>query len=214
MAGAGTPGCCALSAAQPVALKGLDIPRAKHHTVLTNLMVTRMASSAGPFTFAELQTITSLGRGEIRECINRRIISAPAGVGQGNHRSYNKWNLIEGVIAAALLRQVRAGAVEQIMNNLRSMLDFRRIDPDKYCESPSTFDYDVIFPPRSEPDDKSGLPLGEEMAESGYLLGTATQEKHYGPPLTEGTPLAAFCKLPIDLKQAVRFVNHMIETRL
>ena len=56
--------------------------------------------------------------------------------------------------------------------------------------------------------------MGEEMAESGYLLGTATQEKHYGPPLTEGTPLAAFCKLPIDLKQAVRFVNHMIETKL
>jgi len=177
-------------------------------------MVNRMASTAGPFTFAELQTITSLGRGEIRECINRRIISAPAGVGQGNHRSYNKWNLVEGVIAAALLRQVRAGAVEQIMKNLRSALDHRRIDPDKYCESPGTFDHEVIFPPRSEPDDKAGLPLGEEMAESAYLLGTATQEKHYGPPLTHGTPLAAFCKLPIDLKQAVRFVNHMIETRL
>ena len=50
----------------------------------------------------------------------------------------------------------------------------------------------MIFPPRSEPDDKAGLPLGEEMAESAYLLGTATQEKHYGPPLTHGTPLAAF----------------------
>jgi hypothetical protein len=172
-----------------------------------------MASKAGPFTFAELKTITSLGRGEIRECVNRGIISAPAGVGQGNHRSYNKWNLVEGVIAAALLCQVRAGAVEQIMKNLRSSLDHRQIDPDRYCESPRTFDYEVIFPPRSEPD-KAGLPLGEEMAEGAYLLGAATQEKHYGPPLTRGTPLAAFCKLPIDLEQAVRFVNHVIETKL
>jgi hypothetical protein len=177
-------------------------------------MVPAMALKPGPFTFADLQTITSLGRGEIRECINRGIISAPAGVGQGHHRSYNKWHLVEGVIAAALLRQVRAGAVEQIMKNLRSMLDYRRIDPDRYCESPSTFDYEVIFPPRSEPDDKAGLPLGEEMGEGAYLLGAATQEKHYGPPLTRGTPSAAFCKLPIDLEQAVRFVNHMIESRL
>src|SRR6266851_8772081 len=37
---------------------------------------------------------------------NRGIISAPAGVGQGNHRAYSKWNLVEGVIAAALLRHL------------------------------------------------------------------------------------------------------------
>ena len=90
-----------------------------------------MTTRIEPFTFAELRTVTSLGRGEIRECIKRGILSAPPGVGQGNHRSYNKWNLVEGVIAAALLRQVRAGAVEQIMKNLRSALDQRRIDPDK-----------------------------------------------------------------------------------
>jgi hypothetical protein len=177
-------------------------------------MVSAMASKARSFTFAELQTVTSLGRGEIRECINRGIISAPADVGQGNHRSYNKWNLVEAVIAAALLRQIRAGAVEQIMRNLRSMLDYCQIDPDGYCQTPRSFVYEVIFPPRSEPADKAGLPLGEEMGIGGYLLGAATQVPHYGPPLTRGTPLAAFCKLPIDLEQAVRFVNHMIETRL
>ena len=33
-----------------------------------------MASKAGPFTFAELQMVTSLGRGEVRECVNRGII--------------------------------------------------------------------------------------------------------------------------------------------
>jgi hypothetical protein len=173
-----------------------------------------MPLKAGPFTFTELQTVTSLGRGEIRECINRGIISAPAGVGQGNHRSYNKWNLVEGVIAAALLRHVRAGAVEQIMRNLRSMLDYSRIDPVSYCERSSPFVCESIFPPRSEPDDNAGLPLGEEMGVGACLWSTATQVPYYGPPLTRGNALAAFCKLPIDLEQAVWFVNHMIETKL
>lgn len=173
-----------------------------------------MTSTARPFTFAELQTVTSLGRGEIRECINRGIISAPAGVGQGNHRSYNKWNLVEAVIAAALLRQVRAGAVEQILRNLRSMLDCCQIDRDGYCETPRSFVYQAIFPSRQEPDEKAVLPFTDEMAGNAHVLGAATQVPHYGPPLTRGTPLAAFCKLPIDLEQAVRFVNHMIETKL
>jgi hypothetical protein len=178
-----------------------------------------MASKAQPFTFAELQTVTSLGRGEIRECINRGIISAPAGVGQGNHRAYSKWNLVEGVIAAALLRHVRAGSVAHGMTRLRSMLEHNQIDPEDFCKAPAAFefsDFNLVFPPRSEPDDKTDISLGEEMGEGVYFLATAraTREPHYGPPLTRGTPLAAFCKLPIDLEQAVRFVNHMIETRL
>src|SRR6516164_8745676 len=81
-----------------------------------------------PFTFAELQAVTSLGRGEIRECVNRGIISAPAGVGQGNHRSYSKWNLVEGVIAAALLQHVRAGSVAAAMWRLHLLLKSRGID--------------------------------------------------------------------------------------
>src|SRR5215472_18464282 len=109
-----------------------------------NSISIQMGTRAGPFTFAELQTITSLGRGEIRECIKRGILSAPAGVGQGHHRSYSKWNLVEGVIAAALLRQIRAGAVEQAMKNLRSMLDYHKIDPDRYCEAPGRYSYEVI----------------------------------------------------------------------
>jgi hypothetical protein len=178
-----------------------------------------MESKAGPFTFAELQTVTSLGRGEIRECVNRGIISAPAGVGQGNHRGYSKWNLVEGAIAAALLRQLRAGSVALGMMRLRSMLEHSHIDPEDYCKAPGTFylsDFKLIFPLRSEPDDKAGLPLGEEMGEGAYLLGTAsaTRVPYHGPPLTRGLPIAAFCKLSIDLEQAVRFVNYMIETRL
>jgi hypothetical protein len=50
-----------------------------------------MMSSAKPPSFRiEIGTqlgsrcVTSLGRGEIRECVNRGIISAPAGVGQGS----------------------------------------------------------------------------------------------------------------------------------
>jgi hypothetical protein len=178
-----------------------------------------MRSNTGPFTFAELQEVTSLGRGEIRECINRGIISAPAGVGQGNHRAYSTWNLVEGVIAAALLKHVRAGSVAHGMTRLRSMLEYRHIDPEEYCKAPGLFafsDFRLVFPPRSEPDDKAGPPLGEEMGEGGYLLATAqaSSEPYYGPPLTPGTPLAAVCRLSIDLAQAVRFVEHMIETKL
>ncbi len=71
-----------------------------------------------------------------------------------------------------------------------------------------------MFPPKKDPDEKADLASGEEMGEGAYLLGVATQEPHYGPPLTRGTSFAAFCKLPIDFEQAVRFVSHMIETRL
>jgi hypothetical protein len=184
-----------------------------------NMEAPTMPSKPGPFTFAELQTVTSLGKGEIRECINRGIISAPASVGQGHHRAYTKWNLVEGVIAASLLRQVRAGAVADAMTRLRSMLEHLHIDPEDYCQAPSTFDFSdfaVIFPARWEPDDKAGLPFGDEMAGDAYLLATAraTRAPYIGPRLTRGTPLAACCRLAIDLEQAVRFSNHMIDTKL
>src|SRR5690349_15853998 len=168
----------------------------------------------GPFAFTELQTVTSLGRGEIRECINRGIISAPAGVGQGNHRAYTKWNLVEGAIAAALLRHVRAGSVAVAMMRLRLTLVYCRIDPEAYCKAPNTFaffDFKVTFPPRAKPDDKADPPLSEEMGEDAFVISSArtTREPPDGPPLPPDTPLEAFCKLPIDLDQAVRFVNHM-----
>jgi hypothetical protein len=174
--------------------------------------------TAGPFTFAELQVVTSLGRGEIRECINRGIISASAGVGQGNHRAYSKWNLVEGVIAASLLRHIRAGSVAHALTRVRSMLAHLHIDPENYCAAPDSFAFSEIrltFPPRSEPDDNAALPLGEETDENAYLLASATPTRHlYDPPLTPGTAQAAFCRLPIDLHQAVRFVNAIIETKL
>ena len=131
-----------------------------------------MASKAGPFTFAELQTVTSLGRGEIRECVNRGIISAPAGVGQGNHRAYSKWNLVEGVIAAALLRHIRAGSVADLMTRLRLLLMARRIDRETYCAAPDRFDFydfEVHFPPRAKPDDKADPGLGEDMGKDAFL---------------------------------------------
>ena len=177
-----------------------------------------MEAKAGPFTFAELQVVTSLGRGEIRECISRGIITAPAGVGQGNHRAYSKWNLVEGVIAASLLRHIRAGSVAHAMTRVRAMLDHLQIDPENYCEAPDSFAFSeirLIFPPRAEPDDTAALPLGEEKAWNAPIWASAIPTKHrYDPPLTLGTAQAAFCKLPIDLHQAVRFVNEMIETKL
>jgi hypothetical protein len=173
-----------------------------------------MASKPGPFTFSELQRVTSLGRGEIRECIGRGIISAPSEVGQGHHRAYSKWNLAEGVIAAALLRHVRAGTVERIMKDLKSVLDNARIDRDSYCEKPSSFVYEVIFPPRKDPDAKADPPFGDEMAgESASLWGSATQAEPFAP-LIGGTPIEAFCSLPVNLKEVVHLVNHLIDSKL
>ena len=178
-----------------------------------------MGSTAGPFTFAELQAVTSLGRGEIRECINRGIISAPAGVGQGNHRAYSKWNLVEGVIAAALLRHVRAGSVAVLMMRLRSMLIACRIDPHTFCNAPDEFEFsgfELEFPPRARPHDKGDPGFGEETGEGDLLISSArrTRQPPVDPASTPGNPSEAFCKLPIDLDRAVWFVNHMIETRL
>jgi hypothetical protein len=171
------------------------------------------------FTFAELQTVTSLGRGEIRECVNRRIISAPAGVGQGNHRTYSKWNLVEGVIAAALLRHVRAGSVAVVMTRLRELLRFRCIDPETYCMAPDKFDFfdfTVFFPPRAKPDDKADLAFGEDIGADAFVIATASaiRRPHDRPGLKSETRSEPFCALSPDLEKAVLFVNHMIETKL
>jgi hypothetical protein len=168
--------------------------------------------------FSELQKVTSLGRGEIRECINRGIISAPAGVGQGHHRAYSKWNLVEGVIAAALLRQVRAGTVELIINNLRKAIIYRHGDLEAFCEAPIKVSDISIFGPRMEPDDEVVLPLlGDEMAGKGGrdIIGirTTKPEVIWGNN-TDDNPLFFFTSLRVDLGQAVRFVDHMIDTRL
>src|SRR2546423_4180742 len=178
-----------------------------------------MASKAGTFTFAELQMVTSLGRGEIRECVNRGIISAPAGVGQGHHRAYSKWNLVEGVIAAALLRHVRAGSVAALMLRLRLMLLARQIDPEAYCTAPAGFDFfefELLFPPRARPDERANPASSEDMGEGAFLIATASaiRRPRDRPSVTSDTPSAAFCKIPIDLEKAVLFVNHMIETKL
>src|SRR5215472_6055977 len=138
-----------------------------------NSISIQMGTKAGPFTFAELQTVTSLGRGEIRECVNRGIISARAEVGQGNHRAYSKWNLVEGVIAAALLQHVRAGSVAAWMMRLRLTLMASSIDPESYCKARGTFgswDFQLDFPPRTRPDDKANPPWNEETGENAFLI--------------------------------------------
>src|SRR5215472_9567845 len=185
-----------------------------------NSISIQMGTRAGPFTFAELQTITSLGRGEIRECVNRGIISAPIGVGQGHHRSYSKWNLVEGVIAASLLRHIRAGSVANAMKMLHAMLQYHHIDPELYCKAPGTFEFEDLkleFLPRAKPDDKANPSLDEETGENALLIVTARigrQLQDEPQANHDDNPLAAFCHLPIDLEQAVRFVDHMIEIKL
>jgi hypothetical protein len=178
-----------------------------------------MSSKAGPFTFAELQMVTLLGRGEIRECINRGIITAPSGVGQGHHRTYSKWNLVEGVIAAALLGHVRAGSVAALMARLRWLLLARHIDPEAYCLAPDRFDFygfELLFLPRTKPDQKVDLTLGEDAGEGAFLIATASAVKQpaNSPVLISDTSSEAFCKCPVDLEKAVAFVDYMIETKL
>ena len=182
------------------------------------LISIQMGTKAGPFTFAELQTVTSLGRGEIRECVNRGIISAPADVGQGNHRAYSKWNLVEGVIAAALLQHVRAGSVAAWMTRLRLMLLASSIDPESYCVAPETVGYwyfKLDFPPRTRPDDKANPPWDEETGENAFLISISGRARPSpdSQPAMPDNPLAAFCHLRIELEQAVRFVDRMIELR-
>ena len=184
-----------------------------------NSISIQMGTKAGPFTFAELQTVTSLGRGEIRECVNRGIISARTEVGQGNHRAYSKWNLVEGVIAAALLQHIRAGSLATAMWRLRVLLKARGIDPESYCVARGTADfinYKLDFPSRTKPDDKREPPWGEETGQDAFLIASVggIREPRDGPPATPDNPLQAFCHLPIDLDQAIRFVDHMIEIRL
>src|SRR5215469_11495448 len=179
----------------------------------------QMGTKAGPFTFAELQRVTSLGRGEIRECVNRGIISARAEVGQGNHRAYSKWNLVEGVIAAALLRHIRAGSVAAVMTRLRLMLQAYHIDPECYCEASGAaafFEFKLDFLPRTKPHGKGNSPRGEESGQNDFLIATAStsRQPQNGPQATPDNPSAAFCHLPVDLEQAVRFVDHMIESKL
>ena len=173
----------------------------------------------GTFTFAELQRVTSLGKGEIRECINREIISARARVGPGNHRVYSKWNLVEGVIAAALLRQLRAGWVANLMTKLRLLLMADQIDPESYCTAPDDFnfyDFELQFVPRTTLDDKADLVLGEETAKDAFAIATASavRQPRDRPSLTSDTGSAPFCTLRVDIKQAVLFVNHMMATKL
>jgi hypothetical protein len=175
-----------------------------------------MASKARAFTFAELQIVTSLSRGEIRECVKRGIISAPAGVGQGNHRAYSKWNLVQGVIAAALLRPVRAGSVQALMARLQLNFFADHIDPEVYCAAPGAFAFAAHYPPRTKPDDKADRKPDEDVGRDAFLITTAraTREPHDGPPITGDNHSAPFCELSIDPEAAVQFVNHMIETRL
>jgi hypothetical protein len=178
-----------------------------------------MGTKAGPFTFAELQTVTSLGRGEIRECVNRGIISAPVGVGQGNHRTYSKWNLVEGVITAMLLQHVRAGFVAGAMKRLRLLLKFRGVDLESYCAAPGAADFfyfKVDIPPRTRPDAKANPPWSEEAGVDAFLIGSigGTREPWDGPYVTPDNPLEPLFHLLIDLEQTVRFVDHMIEIRL
>ena len=165
------------------------------------------ATNAGPFTFSELEAVTALGRGEIRECVRRRIISAPTEVGQGNHRAYSRWNLVEGVIAAALLRQVRAGYVQIMMENLRLLVELEGIDVEEYSLSPKELYLTGRFPIRYNKDESTErLTAGNEISPQAAPLFSLTEHRQ---ALMRGG--GGFAGIVVDLQQAVQVTNASIE---
>jgi hypothetical protein len=163
---------------------------------------------SAPFTFAELEAVTLLGRGEIRECVRRGIISAPSGVGQGHHREYSRWNLVEGVIAATLLRQVRAGYVEHMMEQLRRFCAQEHIDLEEYSRSPTPFYLTGHSMYRYRPDeaadaiaagDEIGLPAAQSFS---FSESRAAVMRRSG---------AGFAGIVVDLQHAVEVTNAKIE---
>jgi hypothetical protein len=120
-----------------------------------------MASKARAFTFAELQIVTSLSRGEIRECVKRGMDQRARQRRTGD-RAYSKWNLVQGVIAAALLRPVRAGSVQALMTRLQLNFFADDIDPEAYRAAPGAFAFAAHYPPRTKPDDKVDRKPGED----------------------------------------------------
>jgi hypothetical protein len=167
-----------------------------------------MAIRAGPFTYAELEAVTLLGRGEIRECIRRGIIGAPAGVGQGHHRDYSRWNLVEGVIAAALLRQVRAGYVEKMMERLRGFLALKHIDVEEYCRSPTELyltGYSMFRYRKDEAADE--IVAGNEISPPAAQTFSFT-ESHQDLMRRSG---AGFAAIVVDLRHAVEISNAKID---
>lgn len=167
-----------------------------------------MATKAGPFSFAELEEVTALGRGEIRECVRRKIISAPAGVGQGNHRAYSRWNLVEGVIAAALLRQVRAGVVEKMMEALRVLLDSAEIDIDGYILRPKELYLKMGFPTRYDVDDSPEMLVRDDEVSAKGVPYSFTLSEHPRSLIGDG---AGFAGLVVDLRHAVQFTKASID---
>jgi hypothetical protein len=162
----------------------------------------------GPFTYAELEAVTLLGRGEIRECVRRGIISAPTEVGQGNHRAYSRWNLVEGIIAAALLRQVRAGYVQKMMETLRSLFELQHIDVEEYCRSPTELYLTgrCMFRYRKDEAAAQELIADNEISPQAAQLFSLTANRQ--ALMTGG---GGFAGIVIDLWQAVEVTNAAID---
>ena len=161
-----------------------------------------------PFTFAELEAVTLLGRGEIRECVRRGIISAPAEVGQGHHRDYTRWNLVEGVIAAALLRQVRAGYVEKMMEWLRNWLELEHIDVEEYCRSPTDayiMGYSMYRYRKDEAAEE--IAPGNEISPSAAQTFSSVRDRQ---ALMRRSG-AGFAGIVVDLRHAVEVTNANID---
>jgi hypothetical protein len=65
-------------------------------------------------------------------------------------------------------------------------------------------------------DDQADLVLGEDAGASEFIISTANagRQPDDRPSVTSITRSMPFCKLRVDVKQAILFVNHMIATKL
>ena len=106
-----------------------------------------------------------------------------------------------------------------LMQRLQLFFWAHQIDPARYCTAPDEFDFDnleLLFVPRTTPDDKTDLVLGEDAGEDEFIIATANPGRSPDdrPSVTSATRSMPFCQLRVDVKQAVLFVNHMIATKL
>ena len=100
-----------------------------------------------------------------------------------------------------------------LMQRLHLLFRAHQIDPARYCTAPDEFDFDdleLLFVPRTTPDDKADLVLGEDGGEDEFIIATANagRQPDDRPSVTSATRSMPFCQLRVDVKQAVLFVNH------
>src|SRR5215831_3955220 len=67
-----------------------------------------------------------------------------------------------------------------LMQRLHLLFRAHQIDRARYCTAPDEFDFDdleLLFVPRTTPDDKADLVLGEDGGEDEFIIATANADR-------------------------------------